>query len=148
MRVPVVNLGALGQPREPAPLPTPSGALYRKPNPDGSRKRCGDCMMWVREKRCLIHEKSLEVTDDLVCGFNVFGAPLDKWMEHPGGRMPVTPEESGLRPAGPGVACASCRFYQDQGGGKGLCFGVSKESDRRPPQPVDLLGWCARYESV
>jgi|FLYN01.1.fsa_nt_gi hypothetical protein len=143
MRLRVLNLGQDTQ----APLPMPDGALYRHPNPDGSRKRCGNCIMFVAsENACVIHRRDQDVLESDVCGYHVYGRPLSEWMDHPG-IAPVTPDLSGLRPAGPGVSCASCRFYQDQGAGKGLCWGVSKSDDRRPPQPVEALGWCARYEA-
>lgn len=151
MRFPVANLGRPADPRglgadQSAPLPKVTGALYRHPNPDGSRKACRNCIMWVSsENRCAIHGKDQAVTGDLVCGYHIFGTPMEKGMDHPG-MQAVTPDVSGLRPAGPGVACASCRFYEDKGGGQGLCYGVSKDGDRRPPVPVELLGWCARYE--
>ncbi len=143
--VPVVNLG---QPRESAPLPMPDGALYRHPNPDGTRKSCMSCIMWVSgENRCVIHARDREVPGDFVCGYHVFGVPMEKWMDHPG-IMSVTPDISGLRPAGAGVACGNCRFYQDLGNGKGLCHGVSDPETRRPPVPVESRGWCARYEPL
>lgn len=147
MGFPLINLGALGAENQ-APLPTPGGALYRHPNPDGSRKSCGTCIMWVSEEnRCVIHPRSLEVSADLNCGYHVFGAPMERWMDHPG-IMPVTPELSGLRWAGPGVACASCKFYRAQSNDAGLCVGVSDPDTRRPGVPVQSLGWCARYEGM
>lgn len=147
MRLPVVNLGRLGT-VERAPLPKPDGALYRHPNPDGSRKACRNCIMWVSEEdRCVIHARGQEVDASQVCGYHIFGQPMVKWMDHPG-IQPVTPDISGLRNAGGGVACGSCRFFQHTGGAGGLCFGVSRPGDRQPPQPVELQGWCARYESI
>lgn len=144
----VINLGALGQRQEGAPLPAPDGALYRRPNPDGSRKSCRLCIMWVSEEnKCVIHPKDVEVTADMVCGFHVYGEPIKKWMDHPG-IQPVTPDLSGLQIVGAGAVCASCRFYEDGGNGAGLCWGVSKPEDRRPPQPVELMGWCSRYEGM
>ncbi len=133
---------------EPAPLPFAWGVLYRHPNPDGSRKACKNCMMWVSgEDACMIHDRGVDVPASFVCGFHVYGAPVEKWMDHPGGREPVQPELSGLREAGSGVSCANCRYYQPRNGEAGLCLAVAKE-DRRPPQPVEALGWCARYESM
>lgn len=147
----VVNLGpgpSLGT-NEQAPLPKPDGALYRHPNPDGSRKRCDNCVMWIsKEDRCSIHLPDQVVQGSAWCGYHIFGKPMEKSMPHEGSMQAVTPDISGLRPAGPGVACASCLYYKDQGGGKGLCYGVSKPDDRRPPQPVELMGICARYEAM
>jgi len=144
---PVVNIGGarLGA-REAGPLPMPDGALYRHPNPDGSRKACRNCIFFIVEKdRCALHSPDLKVTDDLWCGYHIFGPPTGRPHE---GMQTVTPDISGLRPVGAGAACGGCRFYEDQGGGKGLCWGVSKPDDRRPPAPVETLGVCARYEGM
>jgi hypothetical protein len=149
-RFPVVNTRALGQDQgEPAaPLPLPNGALYRDPNPDGSRKACANCIMWsATSDQCVIHSPDVPVTRAMMCGFHVFGQPMAKWMDLPGIDY-VKPELSGLRLAGPGVSCASCEFYRAQNGQKGLCMGVSKPEDRKPPVPVEALGWCARYEPM
>jgi hypothetical protein len=147
MRFPVMNLGALETPEQ-APLPMPGGALYRPPNPDGSRKSCGNCIMFVsKENRCVIHSRSLEIGDDLMCGYHVYGTPMERWMDHPG-IMPVTPDLSGLRWAGPGVACASCKFYVAQSNEGGTCIAVSDPNTRKPGVPVESRGWCARYEGM
>lgn len=148
LRIPVTNLGALGENADWAPLPAPDGALYRHPNPDGSRKRCENCFMFVpSEQACIIHFRDQKVESTDICGYHIFGQPMDKWMDHPG-MQPVTPDISGLRRVGGGAVCASCRFYRDQGNGMGLCYGVSKPDDRKPPQPVELMGWCARFENM
>lgn len=144
----VINLGALGQARDQAPLPMPDGALYRHPDPDGSRKSCGNCIMWVSgEARCVIHERNQVVESQQMCGYHIFGQPMTKWEDHPG-IQPVTPDISGLRWAGPGVACASCKFYRRHDDVSGLCVGVSDPKTREPGVPVESKGWCARYEGM
>lgn len=144
----VINLGALGQNRDQAPLPMPDGALYRHPNPDGTRKACGNCIMWVSgEGRCVIHERNQPVAADQMCGYHIFGVPMEKWMDHPG-MQPVTPDISGLRWVGPGAACASCKFYRYRDENAGLCVGVSDPDTRLPGVPVASRGWCARYEGM
>lgn len=146
-RFPTINLGALGQ-NDKAPLPFPPGVLYRHPNPDGSRKNCGNCIMWVaNEDRCVIHPRDLRIGEDEMCGYHVFGQPMPKWMDHPG-IMPVTPDISGLRMAGPGVACASCVFYKKQSDQGGLCMGVANPETGQAPVPVESRGWCTRYVSM
>ena len=149
-RFPVVNLGR--RPRMGtegnAPLPMPNGALYRHPNPDGTRKRCGNCVMFIEsEDRCFIHPPDLEVAGDMWCGYHIFGKPMAGSTLREG-MQAVTPDISGLRRVGAGAACAGCQFYKDQGTGTGLCYGVSRPDDRQPPAPVELLGNCARYEGM
>lgn len=132
--------------REAGPLPMPGGALYKHPNPDGSRKRCGNCVMFMEaENRCAIHPQDLKITESMWCGYHIFGPPSGK--PHPG-VMPVTPDISGLIEVGAGAVCSGCRFYDDKGAGNGLCWGVSRPDDRRPPAPVETLGNCARYEGM
>lgn len=107
-----------------------------------------NCFMYVpSENACAIHLRDQEVLTSDLCGYHIFGKPMERWMDHPG-MQAVTPNISGLRPVGAGAVCANCRFYRDQGNGKGLCYGVSKPDDRKPPQPVELMGFCARYESM
>lgn len=85
--------------------------MYAGPNPDGSRKNCGNCMMWSKDNRCTIHAANREITAGMVCGFHVYGEPMDKRMDHPGLKT-VTPSESGLIVAPPGgTSCDNCSFY-------------------------------------
>lgn len=131
-----------------APAPAPWGVLYARPNPDGSRKKCGNCMMWVSgEEACAIHEKSQSVKESMVCGYHVFGKPMKAWMDHPG-IEPVTPEFSGLEEVGEGTSCDTCKHYEIQSVSKkkGLCHAVAPEAGKEPPTPVDALGCCARWE--
>jgi hypothetical protein len=143
--IPVANLG---QPSTNAPLPKPDGALYRHPNPDGTAKRCGNCALFIAgHDRCSIHLPDQVVEETQWCGYFIFGNPSDK-PAFQNGILAVTPDISGLREVGFGAACGSCRYYRDQGGGKGFCIGVSKPDDRQPPVPVETLGICARYEAM
>ena len=85
------------------------------------------------------------MTGSMWCGYQVSGPPSGK--PHNGG-VPVTPDISGLIEVGAGAACGGCKFYEDQGGNAGLCYGVSKPDNRHPPVPVGTLGNCARYEGM
>lgn len=144
----VINLGALGQSGQNAPLPEPSGVLYRHPNPDGSRKNCGNCILWVSsENRCAIHSRDLKIESTDMCGYHIYGQPLPHWVNFPL-IDPVTPDLSGLRFAGPGVACASCLFYERKGNEDGLCHGVANPQTKLPPAPVESRGWCSRFKQI
>ena len=131
----------------PAPLPFAWGTLYRHANPDGSRKRCVNCVFWVPSKhQCSLHEASVQVDDQDTCGYHVFGEPADNWNMF-SGIQHVKPELSGLRDAGSGVSCANCKFYQVVDQTSGLCRAIAAKNGQ-PPQPVESLGWCARYQGM
>lgn len=131
-----------------AALPVPYEAMYKLPNPDGTRQRCGRCVAWVSgENKCLIHPKDLTVREHFWCGYFIFGQPNEKWVDHPGGRAPVDPAYSGLRLAGGGLACDTCVYYEAKQADSGDCYAVAKESDKKPPQPVAALASCARHSA-
>jgi hypothetical protein len=122
-------------------LPKAWGVLYAVPNPDGSAKLCENCAFFVeKEERCDIHDASLRVTAGMVCGYHVYGFRGTV-------QAPVDPKLSGLEDVSDidGTTCGDCRFFQQGKGGKGLCHGVAKPSGY-PPQPVDEMGCCARWE--
>jgi hypothetical protein len=130
------------------PLPQKWGVLYAHPNPDGSRKRCGNCMMWTPDAggRCVIHDPRLQITPSMVCGYHVFGDPMLEWVDHPG-TEPVDPENSGLEEVGAGTSCDTCVFYEARTRHVGSCHAVAKSNDR-PPTPVEAMGCCARWEGI
>lgn len=122
-------------------LPKAWGVLYAAPNPDGSGKLCENCTFWISEReRCKIHDLSVRITAGMVCGYHVYG--FNGTVE-----APVDPKLSGLEDVDDidGTICGECKFFQRGRNGKGLCHGVAK-ADGRPPQPVDELGCCARWE--
>lgn len=133
-----------GNPKQ-APLPFAWGVLYAKPNPDDTPKMCQSCIMWSwRDRKCSIHKKSLDVPHDAICGYHVFGKPMETRMDHPG-MDPVDPALSGFDIIPAGTYCGSCIYYEATSGDKGVCHGVAKVSGV-PPQPVDFMGCCARWE--
>lgn len=137
-----------------ATLALPWGVLYRHPNPDGSRKACRNCFLWIRqENRCVIHAKDVTVREFMYCGFYVFG----KSQEHDpnaGVLQPVEPSLSGLRAVGGGASCDTCVYFEHGEAtgqaetGKGSCYGVANPSNKRPPVPVEDLGICARHQAT
>src|SRR5262249_17951713 len=52
---------------------TPDTAAYQAPNPDFSRKRCGNCAFWVPSGRCGLLDNKTKVTARMVCNNYVFG---------------------------------------------------------------------------
>lgn len=120
-------------------LPEPWGTLYAPPNPDGSRKNCGNCWAWVKEGKCLIHKKTLKVIKDAVCGFHIFGKPKDEWED-----LDIEPYDSKLSGLikTKGTSCDLCIWYE--GKEKGICLGVSDGKNK--PAKVQAKGCCARWE--
>lgn len=124
-------------------LPKAWGVLYAHPNPDGSAKLCENCVFWQRfQGTCVIHDRSVRVTSGMVCGYHVYGK---KGIV----QDPVDPKLSGLEDVSDinGTTCGECKFFEPGKPGKGLCHGVAKASGH-PPQPVEEMGCCARWERV
>lgn len=119
-----------------APLPFAWGVLYAKPNLDGSA-----------DERCSIHPKSLKVPAQAICGYHVFGVPMETRVEHPG-MDPVDPALSGFaEDVGEGTYCGSCIYYEPTSEKEGNCWAVASK-DRHPPQEVAFMGCCARWEGI
>lgn len=130
-----------------APLPFAWGVLYARPNADGSMKSCRNCYAWVPSmNRCVIHPAGVRVTAQMVCGYHVPGRPLDRWADLPG-LEPVDPALSGLARVGEGTVCGTCVYFERTSDAGGVCHGVAAD-DRHPPQPVEMMGCCARWESA
>lgn len=124
-----------------APLPEAWGVLYAPPNPDGSKKKCGNCALFISfAERCAIHSNSLKIIDGMVCGYHVFGVPMVS-------AEPIDPKLSGLEDVSDlkGSSCSSCIYFEPTSKKNGLCHGVSK-ANGHPPQPVQALGCCGRWE--
>ncbi len=128
----------------PSALPSYSEAVYKRPNPDGTRKACSSCMMFVKgENKCTIHPKDLTVRSHYYCNYHVFGNPMEKWMDHPG-MQPVDAAFSGLILAGGGVACDICVYYIPGAEQEGICTALVKEIGGSELAPVAVLAICAR----
>jgi len=125
-----------------APPPTLSQVLYTPPNPDLSRKMCGNCSGWVRNKSCKIHAPDVVVPADGICGYHMFGTPhTDRGSEHPNLQY-ADPEMSGLEQVPGGVSCDRCRFYTMVGGDFGTCAAVVADGARAS---VAARGCCTRW---
>ncbi len=136
-----------GEQPQKAPLPEAWGVLYTKPNPNETSKMCANCIMWSSEdQRCSFHPEDLEVPYNAICGYHVFGQPMEFRMDHPF-MDPVDPKLSGFEVVPNGTFCGSCVYYEPTSERKGKCWAVAKK-DGKPPQEVDLLGCCARWEEA
>ncbi len=129
----------------PSAKPTYFEAMYKRPNPDGTRKSCAGCIMYVKgENKCVIHPKDLTVRSFYFCDYHVFGMSMEKWMDHPG-MMAVDPAFSGLRLAGGGLACDNCIFYAPGEPQAGICTALVKVLGGTELAPVAALAMCARH---
>lgn len=132
--------------RPPVPLPSADGVLYSKPNPDGTRKSCGNCYKWVTIGACV--EVAGDIEPSMVCGYHVFGKPQPVVLMVDELRK-MTGAEAGLieTPSGEGTSCDACRFYEpsERSHSEGLCEAVASSVDDNPPVVVDALGCCARW---
>ena len=129
-----------------APAPRPAGILLARANPDGSRKACRNCIMFVVEESCIIHDRSINVTPKHTCGYHVYGKPMDAWMDHPG-IQPVDPAISGLEYVPQGTACDNCFFYEGtrQYGYRGLCHQARDPKDVSKHATVEARECCAAW---
>jgi hypothetical protein len=130
-------------------LPYAWGVLYAPPNLDGSRKKCFNCALFIEAtNRCMIHSENVEVLPGMVCGYHVFGMP--DTMNPLVVQSPIDPKLSGLEDVSDldGTNCGTCVYFERTAStapGKGVCHGVAK-ANGRPPQPVQEMGCCARWE--
>lgn len=130
-----------------APLPIPPEVIYRHPNPDGSRKKCGNCNFWMdKANLCTLHGPTVVVAENMYCNYHVFGAPateMDTDLDF------VKPELSGLRRAGGGLSCDVCVYYREtQKDQAGNCNGVANPSTGKPPAQVESRGICSRQKAI
>lgn len=138
------------EPERPVRIPQPTAPEvgYAGPNPDGSRKRCGNCYKFIATGACV--EVMGRIEPGMVCNFHLFGRPQDT----PPLRAP-TPKSSAVdaglisSPLGEGTSCNICRFYtpDSQQRDIGLCAAVADPLGL-PPAAVEALGCCYRWSTV
>lgn len=114
--------------------------LYFDPKGDGENfAQCGTCNMFMsKEKRCMILEKDLEVTEKDSCGVYVYGKP----MEH----HTMTAKEAGfVRDVG--VRCINCEYYDPGDSDCELFEKINEEcpDDFRLDTKVDPQGCCNAF---
>lgn len=130
-------------------LPKPWGVLYAHPNPDGSRKKCENCFLWIKNlNQCEVHAKNITVTKDHICGWHVHGPTHN-------GRMfkdlqYLDPKLSGLELVKEGTSCNTCEYYKKVNAEKGLCKAVQEQTadgkSTGKQATVDGFGCCCRWE--
>ena len=132
------------EPAAPVSLPALSEVVYAPPNPDGSRKSCASCFLYVQPTRqCAIHDPGLPVSPDAVCSYHVFGSPGDGLPRV--NVEPVRPEHSGLERVPGGTSCDRCSHYSPLGATRGSCAAVRGSDEGEEQAQVEALGCCSRW---
>lgn len=125
-----------------AALPNKAQCLYVEPLPSGERKNCKNCALWVTDFRCLIHEPTIHIAADAICGYWVGGKPRDSDF-----RLAIEtyipPSLTGLTFALQGTSCDNCTWYESQEQEKGRCHGLQEGGK---PASVRARACCARWE--
>ena len=133
---------------EHVPRPTPGDVLYTAQNPDRTRKRCANCFLWkAKAQECVIHDPTIIVAENMVCGYHVFGKPQEHDIVAES-LDPVTPENSGLIVTEDGVSCDSCSYFRSLAQLSGLCIAVADPDTAESDFVVEALGCCARWRKA
>lgn len=141
-----VYLGRPGAPAPSGPAIFPGQALYARPNPDGTRKMCRNCVLWLSMGECAIHDADVVATPNTICGYHVYGRP-DAGLTRES-LDPVPPELSGLEQVRGGTSCDTCTYYKPQGATGGTCGLVRDPQDPDLDFPVEALGCCNFWNPV
>jgi hypothetical protein len=126
------------------PLPRAHQVLYVGPLPDGARKNCANCCLYVKDETCSIHDPEIHVKPDAVCGYHVGGEPANKRRSNK--VEYVDPDFSGLGVVQGGTSCDICKFYKSEGKDSGRCQAVIGEEGEQLLK-VSARGCCARWEA-
>jgi hypothetical protein len=128
--------------------PTPVEVLYLPPNPDGSRKLCKNCYIWVKNtERCVIHASDKKIAAGAVCSYHVYGKPITSETAKGFKNVePVDPSLSGLMTVDGGTSCDVCKFYIEESDDTGTCKAVADPKDQEKDAGVDALGCCSRWD--
>lgn len=137
-----------GGPVEVVQKPNLGQALYAEPNPDGTTKRCENCLLWITEHQaeCVIHAPEVFVGPDFICGYHVFGPPYPAREDDGEGIAFVDPELSGLEQVPGGTACEVCSHYDPMNITQGYCHAVDSAEEPGSPAVVAPKGCCNMWE--
>jgi len=127
--------GLLDERRREVPLPTKAEALYVEPTARKEGRSCRNCVMWSRTDQCLIHEPSLHISGDYVCGYHSPGEPMEALPDRK--REYVSPGLSGLVLVPGGTYCGVCRWAEN-----GKCRALQEHGE---PAAIEEYSCCARW---
>ncbi len=125
----------------PGDLPTPPEVVYVGPNPDSSRKKCENCVLYATaEETCYVLDSRIPISPTMVCSYHVYGEPMERF-EYRLPMLPLTPEQSGLINTEEGTSCSNCAAYDPV---RSMCMRVSN-MQHTDYAVVEPLGCCARW---
>jgi hypothetical protein len=125
-----------------AELPERAEVLYTEPAPGGESRSCANCVLWSPlTEHCAVHERTVAITKDHVCGNHLFGTPSRQWKELKGVQM-LNPRFSGLMLVRGGAACEGCQHYTEVEEEDGVCAAVLR---RGKPAHVHPRACCTRF---
>jgi hypothetical protein len=119
------------------PLPDKVQAGYALPNPDGSRKNCGNCYKFVPSVgNCFEVEGNIKKSG--MCSYHVYGSPFSAKAPP---SLQVTKMDQKLAgyidSAGDGTSCDTCKNSRD-----GVCIAVQENS---APAKIEAKACCNRW---
>ena len=124
-------------------LPQMDEVVYAVPDEDGEPKKCGNCVFWVREGKCVLHPRDLHISKTDICCYWIRGEPKRIWedlaLDHP-----LDPKYSGLEKTRVGVTCDTCTHYFWSGDETGLCEAVKDGDEQAKVHPKAA---CSRWEA-
>lgn len=136
-------LGVDGPSTVPRDLPTKVECVYLGPNPDATKKACSNCVSWAsKDEQCYFMSPSQPVYGDMVCGYHIFGKPIDSFAKRLP-MLPLTPATAGLisTPNGEGTSCSICKAY-DRSTSK--CYALANDA-KDDFADVEPGGCCGRW---
>ena len=116
---------------------------YARPNPDGSRKSCLNCVFWARGGACGLFPPGTYIPGDAFCSRHVFGTPGDEALFLPGVAH-LSPDAAKLVQVPGGASCDRCDCYEPGDGKTGVCQAAADDTGARAL--VEPLAVCARWE--
>lgn len=126
-----------------APPPLLADVLYVEPAPGGAHRACKNCFMFQPLlEHCAIHSSSVEISEEHVCGYHVFGQPSKQWKDIKGLQV-VNPKFSGLVRTKDGTACENCRYFTSIEEEEGVCAAVFRKEHSHAH--VHPKGCCTRW---
>ena len=106
----------------------------------GTDYECKDCILFVRNQRCIIHHSDDVIKETDSCGLFIYGRYYDT--AKPLGI--VTPKQSGLTHSTNGFSCKRCEYFNSD---ENKCEKVDENSDGDDKGIIHPDACCNAWES-
>ena len=108
---------------------------------EGTDYECKDCMLFIKNQRCMVHGKDDVILETDSCGLFIYGESYDK-----GAPMGLyTPERSGLTHSKNGFSCKRCEYFNPP---EKKCSEVDENSDGDDPGIIHPNACCNNWDSL